>query len=128
MTGAFLFLPEVIRSCIEPMKPGVYMLGDVMDGKFVVGYVGRSDICLQKRLLTHNHLYEFSYFFFEYTQTSEEAYIKEAELWHNCVDYKIPIANKIHPDSPGNAHLQCPYCQMARSIQNSLDISWLKAS
>ncbi len=120
MKGAFLFLPEVIRSCVEPMQTGVYMLGDIVDGEFVVGYVGRSDICLQNRLLTHNHLYEFSYFFFQYTNTPEEAFAKEAELWHNCVDYGISISNKIHPDSPAHLYLTCPYCQAARSIQKSI--------
>ena len=127
MNCAFLLLPEVIRETVDKGKAGVYTLGEVVDGTFVVGYVGRSDTCLQTRLLSHNHLYEFSYFCFQYAQSPTEAYIKESELWHTCVDFGIPIINKIHPDSPAKAGLECPYCQSGRSIMQSLDTNWLKA-
>ena len=127
MTHAFLFLPEIIRFSVDKGKPGVYALGEIVDGKFIVGYVGRSDSCVQTRLLSHNHLYEFSYFCFQYARNPAEAYLKETELWHTCVDFDIPIVNKIHPDSPANAKLSCPYCQSAKIINQSLKNDWLQA-
>lgn len=127
MKHVFLFLPEVIRLVVKKGKAGVYALGDVVDDEFSVGYVGRSDTCLQTRLLSHNYLYDFSYFYFQYVETPAEAYAQEAGLWHACVDYGIPIRNRIHPDSPVNAHLKCPYCQSAEIIRQSLEFDWPKA-
>lgn len=123
-----LYLPEVVRQVVAPGKSGVYMLGDMIENEFQIRYVGRSDSCLQTRLLNHNHLYKFSYFYFLYTDSPKEAFRLEAKWWHACVDFDIPIINKIHPDSPGNAGLVCPYCQFAQSVKQSIATDWLKAS
>lgn len=127
MKHVFLFLPEVIRVVVGKGKAGAYALGDVVDGKFYVGYVGRSDTCLRTRLLSHNYLYDFSYFCFQCAKTPSEAFAQEAGLWHACVDYGIPIRNRIHPDSPVNAHMKCPYCQSAKIIKQSLERGWPRA-
>ena len=121
MNCVFLFLPEMIRELVDEKKAGVYALGEVVDDKFFVGYVGRSDTCLRTRLLSHNYLYDFSYFYFQYAGTPAGAFVKEAGLWHACVDYGMSIRNRIHPDSPVNAHLKCPYCQSAKIIKHSLE-------
>ena len=128
MNKVFLFLPEVIRTVVSGKHAGVYALGDVENGEFVIKYVGRSDSCLQTRLLSHNYLYKFSYFFFEYAKNPVDAFHKESKWWHACVDFDIPIINKIHPDSPANAGLVCPYCQFAQSVKQSVSGNWLKAS
>ena len=127
MNRVFLFLPEIIRMLVDKGKAGVYALGEVVDDEFFIGYVGRSDTCLRTRLLSHNYLYDFSYFYFQYAETPANAYAKEAGLWHSCVDYGIPIRNRIHPDSPVDAHLKCPYCLSAKMIKQSLEHNWPKA-
>lgn len=127
MKNVFLFLPEVVRLLVDKGKTGVYALGEVVEDEFLVGYVGRSDTCLQTRLLTHNYLYDFSYFYFQCVETPADAYALEAGMWHACMDYGIPIRNRIHPDSPANAHLKCPYCQSGKMILKSLERNWPKA-
>ena len=114
-----LLLPEVIRIAVEPNRSGVYALGDVEGDAFRVGYVGRSDHCLWTRLLTHNLLYKFSYFYFQYTATCQEAYYLESKWWHQCLDFGVLLQNKIHPDSPVNTAVACPYCQFATSVEQS---------
>lgn len=127
MNSVFLFLPEIIRAVVDKGTAGIYALGEVVGDEFFVGYVGRSDTCLRTRLLSHNYLYDFSYFYFQYAGTAAAAYTKESELWHACVDYGIPIRNRIHPDSPVNAHLKCPYCQSGKVILQCLERDWPKA-
>ena len=58
----FRMTPDVIREVVEKHRPGVYVLGHIVDGRFVFQYVGRSDYCVQTRLLTHEYLYDCSYF------------------------------------------------------------------
>ena len=113
---------------VLPGKCGVYALGEMIEGDFVVKYVGRSDNCLRTRLLTHNYLYMYSYFYFLYTESPEKAFRLESQWWHKCVDFDITIINKIHPASPVKAGLVCPYCQFAQNIKQSVAGDWLKAS
>lgn len=129
----YRFTPDVIRKVVPSGKIGVYALGDVDGGKFTVKYVGRSDCSLQKRLLTHNMLYQFSYFIFLFTETQEEGFVLEAKWWHDCKVKRLPVANQIHPDSPSRAELKCPYCEftsgMKHFLKSELDVaSWQKAS
>lgn len=115
-----LFLPEAIRLVVAPNRSGTYALGDMEGGEFRVRYVGRSDRCLQTRLLTHERLYQFSYFYFQYTATCREAFHLESKWWHCCIDFDIPLQNQIHPDSPTHMAMSCPYCQFARTVKQSL--------
>lgn len=107
------FTPSVIRAIVLPDKPGVYALGNDENG-FKVGYVGRSDYCLQNRLATHNHLYSFDYFIFKYASCVEEAFELECRFWHASKEKKI--TNQIHPASPTNSGLRCPYCSFAEHM------------
>lgn len=107
------FTPVVIKDVVKPNEPGVYALGHDDNG-FKIGYVGRSDQCLQSRLATHNHLYQFDYFIFKYASSIYEAYYYECQFWHACNDTEI--ANIIHPASPSNSALSCPYCNFAKNM------------
>ena len=49
--------PDVIRSVVQKYRAGAYILGDENNGQLIFRYVGRSDCCLQTRLLTHGLLY-----------------------------------------------------------------------
>ncbi|MBD8522362.1 hypothetical protein [Lysinibacillus fusiformis] len=112
-----LFLPEVIRNVVQTDRPGVYVLGNDKNG-FQNGYVGRSDTCLRRRLLTHNYLYEYEYFIFIYTKTPQQAFWLESQWWHNCQE--SGISNFIHPASPSGSGLECPYCHFAYHVKNLL--------
>lgn len=116
-TTAYLFVPEVIREVVKPAHSGVYVLGNEKDG-FQYGYVGRSDTCLKSRLLAHNHLYEYDYFIFTYTRSSQHAFFIESEWFHNCK--KSGIGNLIHPASPQGSGLECPYCHFASHIDKDM--------
>lgn len=113
-----LFLPQYINRVVDD-KPGVYVLGDDENG-FEPKYVGRSDTSLKNRLITHNHLYNHSYFIFKYVDDEKEAFFTEAKWWHDCKDNGMDLDNKIHPDAPNGSLLECPYCAFARDAQEVL--------
>ena len=112
--------PDVIRSVVRKHRTGVYILGDDNGGQFIFRYVGRSDRCLQTRLLTHGLLYHCSYFIFLYTDTAKEAFEVESKWWHDCKNSGINLLNIIHPDSPSGMSLPCPYCQFQSGIKEIL--------
>lgn len=108
------FTPEIVKSVVsQPNRTGVYVLGNDLNG-FKVGYVGRSDRCLRTRLISHNHLYNYDYFIFKYTRNIKDAYLHECQYWHVSQDNHL--ANVIHPASPKNSGLKCPYCGFANDI------------
>ena len=118
--------PDVIRTVVQKNRPGAYILGDEVCGRFVFKYVGRSDHCLQTRLLTHELLYHCPYFIFSYTDTAKEAFELESKWWHDCINTDIQLINRIHPDSPAGMGLICPYCQfshVARECVQLLSVS-----
>ena len=112
--------PDVIRSVVQKHRLGVYILGDENDGQLVFRYVGRSDHCLQTRLLTHGLLYRCSYFIFSYTDTAREAFELESKWWHDCKSSGMNLLNIIHPDSPSGAFFPCPYCQFRNEMKEYL--------
>ncbi|MBD2211535.1 hypothetical protein H6G27_16925 [Nostoc linckia FACHB-104] len=112
-------MPEVIRTDVEPCRPGVYVLGNECSG-FMAHYIGRSDKCLQTRLLNHNYLYQFSYFIFRYASNPREAFYLECQLWHYYADLKH-MYNKIHPASPADSAEKCPYCQFSEAMVTLFD-------
>ena len=116
----FRMTPDVIRAEVTKGLPGVYVLGDIENGKFIFKYVGRSDSCLQTRLLTHDYLYEYSYFVFSYVKDAKKAFELESKWWHDCRNNSISLRNHIHPDSPSNQFLICPYCQFSNSLKYSV--------
>ena len=116
----FRMTPDVIRSVVQKNRPGAYILGDANDGNFVFKYVGRSDHCLQTRLLTHELLYRLPYFVFSYTDTARQAFELESKWWHDCKNSEVLLLNIIHPDSPSGERFSCPYCQFQSGIRESL--------
>lgn len=123
-----VFLPERIRQVVEPDRPGVYALGDVENGGLQVKYIGRSDSCVMTRLLTHNYLYAFSYFFVQYARSPEEAFRLESRWWHSCREAGVPLYNRVHPDAPANSGALCPYCTFAEDSRRSGFLSSLETA
>lgn len=116
----FRMTPDVIRRVVEKDHPGAYVLGDVVNGRFTYSYVGRSDHCLQTRLLTHPYLYYFPYFIFLYAGEAEEAFVLESKWWHDCRNSGVALLNAIHPASPAGKMLRCPYCQFLQDMRATL--------
>lgn len=99
-----------VKAHVEQKRFGTYILGDSADGYFFPKYVGRSDTCLRRRLLTHNHFGDYPYYIFVYEESPKLAFFDECKWWHDCQISGIELDNKIHPDSPDGENLSCPYC------------------
>ena len=97
-----------------PDKKGIYFLGDIKDGKFIVGYVGRSDGSLKQRLMTHNYLGEFNFFSFQIVKSMREGFILETEY---CNLNKGMTVNKIHPNKPHNLLMVHPHDILGRHLK-----------
>ena len=110
MKNIYKFKKEEILK-IVPDKKGIYFLGNLKGNKFVVGYVGRSDFGLKKRLLSHNHLGKFKFFSFQVTKTKREAFMLETEYWYLLRESTI---NRIHPNVPQNIIMEHPCDIMGR--------------
>jgi len=81
---------------------GVYVLSK--DGK-TAAYVGRSDTDVGSRIkqsLSERNGY--SYFWFEYTPSSRDAFLKECEHYHKY----NPPHNSNHPAAPFGTNWKCP--------------------
>ena len=122
----FRMTPDVIREVVQKHRAGVYILGDVINGEFAIRYVGRSDHCLQTRLLTHGYLYNCQYFIFSYAEDAKSAFELESKWWHDCRNTGHHLLNKIHPDSPSGMMLDCPFCQFTKRMQDLLE--WKQVS
>ena len=103
---------EIIKNV--PDKKGIYFLGSFHQGKFVVGYVGRSDGSLKKRLLTHNHFCKFDFFSFELVNSMREGFILETEYFYLNAGNTL---NKIHPNRPRNLIMEHPIDVLGRHLK-----------
>lgn len=121
-TNAYVMLPSIIRRTVEADRPGAYLLGELKGSRFDVRYVGRSDSCLKSRLLTHNHLYECSYFTFRYASSPKDAFLMECKAWHDYQGSRGKLLNKIHPAAPAGQHIECPYCHFAQGMKALLSL------
>lgn len=113
---------DVIREAVQKNRLGAYILGNEICGRFVFKYVGRSDYCLQTRLLTHGRLYYCPYFVFFYTDTAKEAFELESKWWHDCINTNVQLINHIHPDAPSGMGLVCPYCQFSHAAKEYVQL------
>ena len=117
-TRAWLFLPYVVRALVPPGVTGVYLLGRVAAecGAFIPRYVGRSDSDIRQRLSGHEKLALTTHFCVQLCGSPEEAFMRECFYWHALRDEAL-LFNTIHPDSPGQAGLQCPYCSASKQFR-----------
>lgn len=112
-----LYLPQIVCALLDENRPGAYVLGSEQD--FKIGYVGRSDTCVRRRLAFHNHLYKFDYFIYRYAKNAEEAYMFECEAYH-ALERRSGMLNKYHPAAPRGTSLFCPYCSFAEDVKQFL--------
>ena len=104
---------SVVNATVPDSK-GVYILGNYIKGSFVVGYVGRSDNSLKRRLASHNHKGKFQYFTYKEVKTMREGFLLETELWYR---YKNTIINKIHPQVPLSLWMEHPCDTLGRILK-----------
>lgn len=110
-----LYLPQNVNALVDEGMAGTYVLGSGQD--FKIGYVGRSDTCVRRRLVSHNHLYKFDYFIFRYAENPLEAYRFECEAYHALERVGSEVLNQIHPAAPRSSGVRCPYCSFARNVK-----------
>lgn len=115
---AYPFTPRVVREVVAAWRVGAYVLGHC-DGDFVPGYIGRSDRSLRERLADHPLCGQFDYFVLRYAINAANAYVAECELWHGSTQSGYCIENRIHPASPRDTGLVCPYCEFANRVAES---------
>jgi len=116
MKNIYKFTKEEISEKV-PNEKGIYFLGNLKNKKFVVGYVGRSDFSLKKRLLSHNHFDKFNFFSFFVTRTKREAFFLETEYWYLLKESTI---NKIHPNVPQNMVMEYPCDTLGRIFKRRI--------
>ena len=81
--------------------PGVYVLS--RDGRGAA-YVGRSDTDVRSRMLQSARGGTYKHFWFEYTSSPRDAFLKECEYYHQ---YR-PADNANHPAVPPGTNWRCP--------------------
>ena len=107
LIGPYRLTFEGIDSAVTRRSAGVYALGHAAaDGRFFVKHVGRSDLDVKARL--REHIGSANLFKYEYYPSSQAAFEKECELFHDLT----PPSNRIHPGRPKGTTWACPRCQI----------------
>lgn len=91
-----------------PNSPGVFALGYSRDGEFVPAYLDRADADLRAALQGYLNG-PFPQFTFVYAISSEHAYQRHCEIYHNYVS----PPNVAHPVPPRDAEWLCPCCAVS---------------
>ncbi len=98
MQGSYPLTNESIDKNVEKGRIGNYALGDVdQKNVFIVKYVGRSDVDLNKRL--KDHVGSYPQFKFSYAASAKEAYAKELRNY-NDFGGSDTLDNEIEPAKP----------------------------
>jgi hypothetical protein len=96
--------PWMVRALIPARCMGSYVLYD----RATPLYVGRSDTCLQRRLLRHAYRRRAPYFTFDIHQSEMHAYTVECAIFHAL---RPQLSNLIHPAVPDDTAAHCPFCR-----------------
>ena len=104
----YLFQAEVISALIPVKVTGVYVL--LIEERPI--YVGRSDVCLQTRLLRHELLGVASHFTWELSTSPEYSFLLESFLFHKWQHFNL--LNQNHPARSTDFFSICPFCHLER--------------
>lgn len=108
---AFRFTRATVRTLLPPGFPGAYILLRIRKGSDAIPiYVGRSDTCLQTRLTGHPYRGRATHFVFAPTGNAKRAFWLEAAWYHRLTSENVTLLNQLHPASPANSQLNCPFC------------------
>lgn len=103
LAGPYPLTDNGVNSAVTTTSAGVYALGRLINGIFQIGYVGRSDDDVNRRLHDHVKLPDPE-FRFAYCGSAQAAFLAECELWHAYGG----VRNPIHPARPKGAYYKCP--------------------
>lgn len=107
MNGPYKLDTKTIEEQVTKTSSGNYALGrKKKNGKFGIGYVGRSDTDVKKRLKRWVSDKIRPLFKFSYATSPKAAFEKECQNYH---DFKPP-ENDVHPQRPDNTNWKCPHC------------------
>ena len=95
-----------VAETVTQTAPGVFILGQTIDGTFHVKYVGWDAEDIAAAIKFQVGL--FNRYKYEYTASAEEAFEKVCILYHMF----LPARNKAHPEWQGHPHAECPMCDM----------------
>lgn len=105
--GPYRLTFDAIDAAVVRTSPGVFALGYAdADGRFCVNHVGRSDADVKIRL--RDFIGSDSLFKYDYSASSEAAFQKECELFHDV----RPPRNLVHPGRPRGTSWECPRCRI----------------
>ena len=108
-----------VRIMVPPGVTGVYLFIQ----NSVPIYVGRSDYCLQSRLVCHELLAVASHVVWEPCLSSPVAYHLEA-FWFHKLRESAGFLNQIHPACPANYDGECPFCAIGDQTVRTVLPSW----
>lgn len=109
LRGSYPLDNETIDREVDRTSAGAYALGRVGNNTFYVGYVGRSDDDINRRL--KDWVGKYSRFKFEYYDSPKAAFEKECNLYHDFGE-KERLDNDIHPQRPEGSNWKCPRCNI----------------
>jgi hypothetical protein len=104
---AFRLTPHVVRTLVPRDAVGAYLL--LRAGTSI--YVGRSDTCVQHRLVAHPLLGVASHFAWEPCRSPALAFAMEAAWYHQFLA-PARMLNLIHPARPVGYGRPCPFCEV----------------
>jgi hypothetical protein len=93
-----------VGETVTQTVPGVFILGQSVEGSFHVKYVGWDAQDVASALKFQVGL--FNRYKYEYAATPEEAFEKACILYHMF----LPAKNKGHPERPAHSSAECPMC------------------
>jgi hypothetical protein len=100
---SFRLAPWVVRALIPEGYIGTYVL-------YRYGaphYIGRSDVCVRRRLLEHCASVRGEYFTYDVHSFADQAFTAECSLFHAL---RPQLTNVLHPDRPNYSQAVCPFC------------------
>ena len=107
MKGPYELNTAVINAKVNRKSPGNYILGRKnCEGRFLAGYVGRSDSDIAAFLKSRVAMTKQLLFKFSYANSPEAAFKKECKLYHGL----SALGNHSHPTRPKGTTWRCPRC------------------
>jgi hypothetical protein len=103
-SSSFPLTSSSVAETVTKTAPGVFIMGQSIDGSFHVKYVGWDERDVASALKFQVGL--FNRYKFEYAETAEEAFEKACILYHMF----LPAKNKAHPERPTARDIECPMC------------------
>lgn len=108
MEGPYALRPEEIEDIVEFEAPGNFAIGHLVNNRFTVLYVGRSDKNLPQSLrdMVGRHR-DFRLFKFSYATSAQAAFLKHCRNYHDF-GRAGKLLNRKHPSN--TARDPCPFC------------------